>query len=363
MKLTFTFTDSPDLSSLSRDNLYHTYFELPDTALQTSTAKEQVLAIAGLVGQLTRAALHLTCKELDLKNHPIKLTVENDSPYAKLANAWWNTIICFQSFRNRDKFAYLKVRSPIASPVPEPPHYSSRRSKRDEQLRYNLYSPQTQGKTDEQIKYLATIQDIAEHCISLLNSEPLPPKATPWRYAGFHPFWKDAAAINLFNERGKKRRAEERKRERQAKKQQEREAKTAQTIADGQAPQPILQTGAGRRVGAVPGIFKGVQFRSQLEIRFVTQLEAKQIRWVYEGERLGDGNYLVDFYLPDLKCWVEVKGRVEPRDDYLLKDVATFLKRERNERLFVYTQSKAFSVTGKQFKQLTHDEFWVKLAE
>lgn len=363
MKLTFTFTDSPDLSSLSRDNLYHSYFELPDTALQTPAAKEQVLAIAGLAGQLTRATLHITCKEFDLKNYPIKLTVEKRYEYERLEHVWWNTIICFQSFRNRDKFTYLKIRFPIASPVPDPPRYSSRKSKRDEQLRYNLFSPQTEGKTDEQKKYLATIQAIAEHGVSLLNSEPLSPKATPWRYAGFHPFWEDKAAHKLFSKRIKKRRAETRKREKQAKKQQERESKTAQTIADGQEPQPILQTGAGRRVGAVPGIFKGVQFRSQLEIRFVTQLDAKQIRWIYEGERLGEGNYLIDFYLPDLRCWVEVKGSIEPRDDYFLKDVAAYLKRERGERLFVYASGKAFRITAREFKQLTHNEFWTKLVE
>ncbi len=90
-------------------------------------------------------------------------------------------------------------------------------------------------------------------------------------------------------------------------------------------------------------------------------MEAKQIRWIYEGERLGDGNYLVDFYLPDLRCWVEVKGKVEPRDDYLLKDIADYLKKERGERLFIYTQSKAFSVSGQAFKGLTHDEFWSKV--
>lgn len=81
----------------------------------------------------------------------------------------------------------------------------------------------------------------------------------------------------------------------------------------------------------------GVQFRSQLEIRFATQLEQKEIQWIYESERLAEGNYLVDFHLPTLKCWVEVKGKFEARDHYLLQDVAEYLKRERNERLYVYT--------------------------
>ena len=106
MKLTFTFTNAPDLSSLSRDDLYLSYFELPNTVLQMPAAKERVLTIAGLVGQLSRAALHITCKELDLKNHPIKLTVQENSAHERLANAWWNTVICFQTFRNHDKFVW-----------------------------------------------------------------------------------------------------------------------------------------------------------------------------------------------------------------------------------------------------------------
>ena len=363
MKLTFTFTDSPDLASLSRDNLYHSYLELPDNILQIPSAKEQTLIIADLVGQLTKAALHITCKELGLKNQPIKLTVEKNYTNESLAHSWLNTVICFKMFRNREKVASLKIRLPIESPIHLPPRSSSRKSKRDKLLKYNLISPQVQGKTDEQKTYLARVQSIAEHCVNLLNAEPFPPETTAWSYSGFHPYWKDASAISLFNKRTKKKRADARKREKQAKKQQEREAKIAQTITDGQEHQPILQTGGGRRVGAVPGIFKGVQFRSQLEIRFVTQLEARQINWVYEAERLGDGNYLVDFYLPDFKCWVEVKGRFEPRDDYLLKDVAVFLKKERNERLFIYTQSKAFRVTTNQFKELTHEELWAKLLQ
>jgi hypothetical protein len=107
----------------------------------------------------------------------------------------------------------------------------------------------------------------------------------------------------------------------------------------------------------------GVQFRSQLEIRFVTELESRQIRWAYETERLGEGNYLVDFYLPDYKCWVEVKGVFEPRDDYLLKDVANYLNRERGERLLVYTQNKGFVVSLENFEDFPRKQFWEKLTE
>ena len=63
-------------------------------------------------------------------------------------------------------------------------------------------------------------------------------------------------------------------------------------------------------------------------------------------------------YLPDLKTWVEVKGRIEPRDDYLLKEIADLLKRNRQEQLFVYTQSKAYAISIREFKEITHKDLW-----
>ncbi|MBX3060760.1 MAG: hypothetical protein KF770_30235 [Anaerolineae bacterium] len=76
MKLTFTYTESMDISSLSRDELYHSYLMLPDSVRQLPDAKEQVLSIANLVGQLTEADLHITCKELELENCLIKSLTE-----------------------------------------------------------------------------------------------------------------------------------------------------------------------------------------------------------------------------------------------------------------------------------------------
>jgi hypothetical protein len=103
MRLTFIFTDSPDLSTLSRNNLYTSYFDLPETVLQLPDAKEQVLSLAGRVGQLTRAALHLSCKELDLNNHPIKLTVEKNYVNERFDHHFWNTVICFHAFLLTDR--------------------------------------------------------------------------------------------------------------------------------------------------------------------------------------------------------------------------------------------------------------------
>lgn len=105
------------------------------------------------------------------------------------------------------------------------------------------------------------------------------------------------------------------------------------------------------------------KFRSQLEIRFVKELEAHELRWYYEPERLGEGRYLVDFYLPECKAWVEVKGVVDSRDHLVLRQVAELLRSERKHRLYMYMDKKAFVVYPEGFKPITHEEFWAVLAK
>lgn len=116
-----------------------------------------------------------------------------------------------------------------------------------------------------------------------------------------------------------------------------------------------------RRIVSLPGVVNGVELRSQLEVRFVEELERRGISWRYEPERIGAGHYLVDFYLPDYHTWVEVKGRYEFRDDLLLPNVAINLKRDRGERLFLMMENKAYLVEPKSFTPLTLDEFWEAL--
>lgn len=105
------------------------------------------------------------------------------------------------------------------------------------------------------------------------------------------------------------------------------------------------------------------RFRSQLEIRFVKELDARQFRWFYEPERLGEGRYLVDFYLPECKAWVEVKGVVDSRDHLVLREVSEVLRVERKHRLYMYMDKKAFVVHPEGFKPISHEEFWAALAK
>ncbi|MDW8300152.1 MAG: hypothetical protein RML95_12540 [Anaerolineae bacterium] len=106
----------------------------------------------------------------------------------------------------------------------------------------------------------------------------------------------------------------------------------------------------------LPETLKHTRFRSQLEIAFALQLEAHGIRWFYEPERLC--RYLVDFYLPERRLWVEVKGRLSSRDHALLRDVAAFLAAERKQRLFMYTARQAYAVREDGFSPMNHAAFW-----
>jgi len=124
------------------------------------------------------------------------------------------------------------------------------------------------------------------------------------------------------------------------------------------------QTAKGpRRVPAIEAVYKGAAMRSLFEVQFAKQLDARDIAWTYEPERLKGGRYLVDFHLPALKCWVEVKGRFEARDEMLLPMVARNLRTERGERLFLYMKTAAYRVTGQGFEPLTHEGFWAAIQD
>lgn len=65
------------------------------------------------------------------------------------------------------------------------------------------------------------------------------------------------------------------------------------------------------RIEAIETFYNGYRFRSRLEARWAVFFDALGIRYIYEpeGYALSNGKaYLPDFYLPDLKIWVEVKG-------------------------------------------------------
>lgn len=109
---------------------------------------------------------------------------------------------------------------------------------------------------------------------------------------------------------------------------------------------------------AVPTVYRGKRFRSRLEARFVAELDKRGIHWRYEPKRVGrDEQYLIDFYLPDCRCWVEVKGKLSALDEEQLPRIGYQLL-EKREQLFVFMSDNAYQIVAGEFNRLSHERFW-----
>lgn len=70
-------------------------------------------------------------------------------------------------------------------------------------------------------------------------------------------------------------------------------------------------------IKAKPTLYNGIQMRSLLETRWAKFLDYCNIKWSYEPEGyvFKDGTaYLPDFYLPEQKAYLEVKGIMRESD-------------------------------------------------
>jgi hypothetical protein len=350
MKLAFIFTDNPDLAQVPSDERYKCDFELPDAAKSLVDIEAQIIAIGELVAQFTRANLHVSCPAINLKNHPVK---QVDTPKNFGESLFFSTRATCLYFQGgfKDKYGQqsqgtrtLKVYLPVLVSFPS-------QNINDKGYR-GLNSA---GNDPVLVAYTERVRILSERLLALLNVDG------DWRFGGFHPYLMQRGLISKGNRLSRKWKIEARKQAREEEKRKAREAKLAEKAA-ATPPQQPLTHGAGRTVGARPGVYKGIQMRSQLEIRFAAELDERGIQWVYEGEALGAASYLVDFYLPDLSAWVEVKGKFEPRDRQVLPDVARYLKSERQHRLLVYTSSgKCFVVNPSGFREVERKNFFGEL--
>lgn len=91
-------------------------------------------------------------------------------------------------------------------------------------------------------------------------------------------------------------------------------------------------------IKAIETTYKGYRFRSRLEARWAVFFDAIKTEWEYEkeGYDLGaHGWYLPDFWLPSLRCWVEIKP-----------DAPTWNERSKMETLSDGTDSLGCIVYG-----------------
>ncbi len=65
-----------------------------------------------------------------------------------------------------------------------------------------------------------------------------------------------------------------------------------------------------QRITAIPTTHNGIKMRSRLEGKVASLFDSHGLKWMYEAEGLDINGiwYLPDFWIPELKCFVEVKG-------------------------------------------------------
>jgi hypothetical protein len=345
MQINFIYSSSPNISELDQDKIIKLSFQIPDEVQHLIGVQERVRAIGKYVGELTKAFLHISCSGLGIKNELMNHPETVDSNLSRLfePNA---TILYFRRGLRRKQKRVLKIIAPNKPVLPQFLFMAQgRRASQRKSLARQIRPLNKQWfTTPEHLLFVDTLQSISDQMLMLLNAEPF--DETSWTLEGFHPGWWDNDLVKQYNKRMKN----------LAKKQEQAEkASISSKKAD------VKKHGKGRRPGAIPGVFQGIQFRSQLEIRFATECEIRKLDWIYESERLGTGNYLVDFHLPKQKAWVEVKGKFEARDHYLLKEVAKVLQ-ERGETLYVFTSTRPLRVTPDEFEKLSSDEFWAAIS-
>ncbi len=340
MKLVFIFSDMNAIQKQAEHGTVSTSLEIPDIVAWMPANNERIKILASSIAQLTKASLLISCKEFNLKNYPVHVRPDDK----RLDFGFHDTIIRF--YRSDRTHCQIRIVAPISSPY----NYMYARS--------GVFPIQdTPGMGQQYRQYNKLVQDVVDNALVLLNSSSEP----EWYFEGFHPGLLNKAALTRANKAARAAIAKENRKAKQAQKLAE---KMKQKAEQGIVPPPVSEprTGAGRTIGARPGIYKGVQMRSQLEIRFAAELDERGIRWIYEGESVSEAGYLVDFYLPDLGIWVEVKGRFEARDRQVLPEVAKYLKTNRKHRLLVYTGSGAcMLVNPSGFREIERKNFWGEL--
>lgn len=217
MKLSFIYTNTPDLKNLYKYAIYTKHFEFPDEALELPHIESTLWAISETVSQLTQACLHVSCRELGWKERLV--TEMGSDPYGFHFTVRVAAVVFGRRKprKRRPQYRTLKILFPIplecrrlfpaAKKAPNLPH---------EAAMWKYYD--NNGSFGDACTPFHTLRDLI---LPLLNAEELTAEmvelnATEWEYVGFHPRWFD----NGFNQLTERRR----KNEERARKKQEREA-------------------------------------------------------------------------------------------------------------------------------------------
>ena len=89
-------------------------------------------------------------------------------------------------------------------------------------------------------------------------------------------------------------------------------------------------------------VYKGIKFKSKLEAKFAMFLDALLIKWEYEPQTfvLSNGiTYIPDFYLKELKTWIEVKGDIRQHN---LEISELFTRDNKTEMIIISNEEIRF---------------------
>lgn len=112
----------------------------------------------------------------------------------------------------------------------------------------------------------------------------------------------------------------------------------------------------GDNLKGIPTIYKGIQMRSKLETKIALFLDGLKILWVYEPRifLLSNGVYYKpDFYLPELKMWIEVKGDIQEHN----KDISKIFVKDNDTELLVISAEQMYWASMKEFSD-GHDNLF-----
>jgi hypothetical protein len=202
VKLTFIFTDEQHLKGLSKDLVFRTQFEIPDEALLSPDCEAHLLSIVQIVGQLSKATLHVTCKEIGWKERLVKQGKRPDSHSDYLRNTNDVIVIVFKRFdlsRGRSFTNLIKIFAPISHPF----KLHTVPTKGNPSVGNQQWLINDRKMNDTNAAYFELINQIRDAALDLLKLEE--PKYTniKWDYFGFHPQWYEDSLRKRRNKQSK----------------------------------------------------------------------------------------------------------------------------------------------------------------
>jgi hypothetical protein len=91
-----------------------------------------------------------------------------------------------------------------------------------------------------------------------------------------------------------------------------------------------------QKIKAIETAYNGYRFRSRLEARYAVLFDTVGLKYEYEKEgfELDEGRYLPDFWLPENKIWLEIKG-IPPSDLEVKKSISLCRETKRDVAIAV----------------------------